>query len=177
MRSLCVIRREIDFCVHLVCPSLLCFRAQFRKPCDVSMRTAWITRLTDASAPRKKKKTSCRSGEVLSFCCCRSEHVSLSSGQCLAAECLTAAELTRSSRCKIRCQWWLIWRKYSPCGETFRPANTFITAQRNKWTNTITLGSRNLTSPCKHPHQRTLPLSTLPSINAGLYFIASTGRL
>lgn len=35
IRSLCVIRREIDFCVHLVCPSLLCFRAQFREAYDV----------------------------------------------------------------------------------------------------------------------------------------------
>lgn len=35
-RPLCVIRREIDFCVHLVCPSLLCFKAQFReRPYDV----------------------------------------------------------------------------------------------------------------------------------------------
>lgn len=48
-----VIRREIDFCVHLVCPSLLCFRAQFGEPCDVSMHAAWITLLTDASAQRK----------------------------------------------------------------------------------------------------------------------------
>ena len=75
VRSLCVIRREIDFCVHLVCPSLCVSKLNLERPMMYWRGAPWITLLKDASAQNISQK---RIGSVLPFAaagCCRSGHV------------------------------------------------------------------------------------------------------
>lgn len=75
-RPLCVIRREIDFCVHLVCPSLLCFKAQFReRPYDVLTRACCELPSLKKMQAHKKKTHIAPNGLLPLEVCCRSGHV------------------------------------------------------------------------------------------------------